>query len=364
MDQSSRTPRRLERMARRKASRRADPQIHVLGFSQMKRLLVFALIMTVGLVGHSQNRPRTREAGITVGVLSPGPLNAITDVGGVLVGHATLIRGDNVRTGVTAILPHGGNLFREKVPGAVFVGNGFGKLAGSTQVNELGEIETPILLTSTLSVPRVADYLIDYMLALLGNEDVQSINPLVAETNDGYLNDIRGRHITRDDVFSALKSAKNGPVAEGSVGAGTGTVAFGFKGGIGTASRKLPSRLGGFTVGVLVQTNFGGVLTINGAPVGQELDRYYLRDELRQAGRKSQNKETDADGSVIIVIATDAPVDARNLRRMAARAMMGLARTGATGSNGSGDYAIAFATADDVRVRPTGPKRTQCAAHG
>jgi D-aminopeptidase len=352
MDQSSRTPRRLERMARRKASRRADPQIHVLGFSQMKRLLVFALIMTVGLVAHSQNRPRAREAGITVGVLSPGPLNAITDVGGVLVGHATLIRGDNVRTGVTAILPHGGNLFREKVPGAVFVGNGFGKLVGSTQVNELGEIETPILLTSTLSVPRVADYLIDYMLALPGNEDVQSINPLVAETNDGYLNDIRGRHITRDDVFSALKSAKNGPVAEGSVGAGTGTVAFGFKGGIGTASRKLPSRLGGFTVGVLVQTNFGGVLTINGAPVGQELDRYYLRDELRQAGRKSQNKETDADGSVIIVIATDAPVDARNLRRMAARAMMGLARTGATGSNGSGDYAIAFATADDVRVRP------------
>jgi D-aminopeptidase len=352
MDQSSRTPRRLERMARRKASRRADPQIHVLGFSQMKPLLVFALIMTVGLVAHSQNRPRAREAGIRVGVLSPGPLNAITDVGGVLVGHATLIRGDNVRTGVTAILPHGGNLFREKVPGAVFVGNGFGKLAGSTQVNELGEIETPILLTSTLSVPRVADYVIDYMLALPGNEDVQSINPLVAETNDGYLNDIRGRHITRDDVFSALKSAKNGPVAEGSVGAGTGTVAFGFKGGIGTASRKLPSRLGGFTVGVLVQTNFGGVLTINGAPVGQELDRYYLRDELRQAGRKSQNKETDADGSVIIVIATDAPVDARNLRRMAARAMMGLARTGATGSNGSGDYAIAFATADDVRVRP------------
>src|SRR5687767_1927280 len=245
-------------------------------------------------------RPRVREAGIVVGVLPPGSLNAITDVGGVTVGHSTIVRGDNVRTGVTAILPHGGNLFREKVPGAVFVGNGFGKLAGSTQVNELGEIETPILLTSTLSVPRVADYLIDYMLALPGNEDVQSINPLVAETNDGYLNDIRGRHITRDDVFSALKSAKNGPVPEGSVGAGTGTVAFGFKGGIGTASRKLPPRLGGFTVGVLVQTNFGGVLTINGAPVGKELDRYYLRDDLRQAGRKSQTKETDADGSVII----------------------------------------------------------------
>ena len=308
--------------------------------------------MTVGLVAHSQNRPRAREAGITVGVLPPGPLNAITDVGGVLVGHTTLIRGDNVRTGVTAILPHGGNLFREKVPGAVFVGNGFGKLAGSTQVNELGEIETPILLTSTLSVPRVADYLLDYMLALPGNEEVPSINPLVAETNDGYLNDIRGRHITRDDVFSALKTAKNGPVAEGSVGAGTGTVAFGFKGGIGTASRKLPARLGGFTVGVLVQTNFGGVLTINGAPVGQELDRYYLRDDLKQAGRKPQTKETDADGSIIIVVATDAPLDARNLRRMAARTMMGLARTGAAATNGSGDYAIAFSTAGDVRVRP------------
>ena len=339
-------------MARREASRRTDSQIDVLRFYQMKRLAIFALIMTVGLVAHSQNRPRAREAGVTVGVLSPGPLNAITDVNGVLVGHTTLIRGENVRTGVTAILPHGGNLFREKVPGAVFVGNGFGKLAGSTQVNELGEIETPILLTSTLSVPRVADYVIDYMLALPGNEEVQSINPLVAETNDGYLNDIRGRHITRDDVFSALKSAKNGPVAEGSIGAGTGTVAFGFKGGIGTASRKLPSRLGGFTVGVLVQTNFGGVLTINGAPVGQELDRYYLRDDLKQASGKPPSKETDADGSVIIVIATDAPIDARNLNRMAARAMMGLARTGASAGNGSGDYAIAFSTADEVRVRP------------
>ena len=189
----------------------------------------------------TQNRPRAREAGVIVGVLPTGPLNAITDVDGVLVGHTTIIRGDNIRTGVTAILPHGGNLFREKVPGAVFVGNGFGKLAGSTQVNELGEIETPILLTSTLSVPRVADFVIDYMLALPGNEDVQSINPLVAETNDGYLNDIRGRHISRDDVFSAIKGAKSGAVAEGSVGAGTGTVAFGFKGGIGTASRKLPA---------------------------------------------------------------------------------------------------------------------------
>jgi D-aminopeptidase len=295
----------------------------------------------------SQNRPRAREAGVVVGVLPTGPLNAITDVDGVLVGHTTIIRGDNIRTGVTAIVPHSGNLFREKVPGAVFVGNGFGKLAGSTQVNELGEIETPVMLTSTLSVPRVADYLIDYMLALPGNEDVQSINPLVAETNDGYLNDIRARQISRDDVFSAIKSAKSGAVAEGSVGAGTGTVAFGFKGGIGTSSRRLPARLGGFTVGVLVQSNFGGVLTINGAPVGRELGRYYLKDELAEPAPPSNQP----DGSIIIVIATDAPLDSRNLNRLAARAMMGLARTGAAGSNGSGDYAIAFSTAADVRIR-------------
>lgn len=301
----------------------------------------------MAISGYTQNRPRARELGVSVGVIPTGTLNAITDVEGVLVGHTTLIRGDNVRTGVTAILPHGGNLFREKVPGAVFVGNGFGKLAGSTQVNELGEIETPILLTSTLSVPRVADFVIDYMLALPGNEDVQSINPLVAETNDGYLNDIRGRHISRDDVFAAIKSAKSGAVAEGCVGAGTGTVAFGFKGGIGTSSRKLPQRLGGYTVGVLVQTNFGGVLTINGAPVGRELGRYYLKDELTE-------KQNNPDGSVIIVIATDAPLDARNLSRMAARAMMGLARTGASASNGSGDYAIAFSTAPDVRIKPLG----------
>jgi D-aminopeptidase len=301
---------------------------------------------------NTQNRPRAREAGITVGILPTGPLNAITDVDGVLVGQTTVIRGDNVRTGVTAILPHSGNLFREKVPGAVFVGNGFGKLAGSTQVNELGEIETPILLTSTLNVPRVADFLIDYMLALPGNEEVQSVNPLVAETNDGYLNDIRGRHVSREDVFAAIKGAKGGSVTEGAVGAGTGTVAFGFKGGIGTASRKLPERLGGFTVGVLVQTNFGGVLTINGAPVGRELGRYYLKDELTAPA----DRRDSPDGSVIIVIATDAPLDARNLSRMAARAMMGLARTGASASNGSGDYAIAFSTAADVRIRLANPR--------
>src|SRR5215203_3258247 len=251
----------------------------------------------------TQNRPRARDLGITVGILPTGPLNAITDVEGVLVGHTTLVRGDNVRTGVTAILPHAGNLFREKVPGAVFVGNGFGKLAGSTQVNELGEIETPILLTSTLSVPRVADFVIDYMLALPGNEDVQSINPLVAETNDGYLNDIRGRHVTRDHVSAAIKVVKDTAATEGSVGAGTGTVAFGFKGGIGSASRRLPQQLGGFTVGVLVQTNFGGVLSINGAPVGRELGRYYLKDELGSSQAKAGH-EGVVDGSIIIVIAT------------------------------------------------------------
>ncbi len=295
----------------------------------------------------ANTRPRASDLGLKVGILPTGPLDAITDVAGVEVGRTTIIRGDDVRTGVTAILPHPSNLFREKVPGAVFVGNAFGKLAGSTQVNELGEIETPILLTSTLSVPRVADALIDYMLALPGNEDVESINPLVGETNDGYLNDIRGRHITREDVFAAIKSAKSGPFEEGSVGAGTGTVAFGFKGGIGTSSRHLPPKLGGYTVGVLVQTNFGGVLTIAGAPVGRELGRYYLREELQQKGSLTDRE----NGSVMIVVATDAPVDARNLKRMAARAMLGLGRTGASGSNGSGDYAIAFSTAPQMRIR-------------
>src|SRR5262245_41390555 len=237
-------------------------------------VILFTLAQPAG------SRPRARDLGIAPGTLPTGPLDAITDVPGVLVGQATVIRGDNIRTGVTAILPHGGNLFREKVPGAVFIGNAFGKLAGSTQVEELGEIESPILLTCTICVPRAADALIDYMLALPGNEDVLSVNPLVGETNDGYLNDIRSRPITREDVFAAIKSAKGGIVEEGSVGAGTGTVAFGFKGGIGTSSRKLPVTLGGYTVGVLVQTNFGGVLTIAGAPVGKELGRYYLRDEI------------------------------------------------------------------------------------
>jgi D-aminopeptidase len=258
--------------------------------------------------------------------MQTGPLNAITDVGGVRVGHTTVIRGPNVHTGVTAILPHGGNLFQDKVPGAVFLGNAFGKLMGSTQVEELGEIETPILLTSTLNVPRVADALLDYMLGLPGNEHVLSINPLVAETNDGYwLNDGRARSVGRAEVFEAIQRAGTGPVEEGAVGAGTGTVACGFKGGIGTSSR----RVSGHTVGVLVQSNFPGYLTIAGVPVGQEL--------RREAGGSP-------NGSIIMVVATDAPVDARLLRRMAARTIWGLARTGSTGSNGSGDYAIAFTT--------------------
>ncbi len=304
--------------------------------------------------------------------MAPGPLNAITDVPGVLVGQTTIIRGKDVRTGVTAILPHGGNLFQEKVPGGVFVGNAFGKLAGSTQVNELGEIETPILLTSTLAVPRVADAVMDYMLALPGNEQVRSINPLVGETNDGYLDDIRSRPITREEVIAAIKTAKGGAVDEGSVGAGTGTVAFGWKGGIGTSSRKLPAALGGYTVGVLVQTNFGGVLTIAGAPVGKELGRYAFQEEIldmwhrppipapdiKNPGHKSKATD-DANGSCMIVIATDAPVEARNLKRLAARAIMGMARTGASGANGSGDYVIAFSAAPEVRIRPADEKKAR-----
>jgi D-aminopeptidase len=292
-------------------------------------------------------RPRCSDLGLKVGVLPPGQLDAITDVAGVEVGHTTIIRGTDLRTGVTAIVPHPGNLYREKVPGAIFVGNGFGKLAGSTQVEEMGDIETPILLTSTTSVPRVADALISYMLALPGNEDVLSINPVVGETNDGYLSDIRARQIAQDDVFAAIKDAKGGPVEEGAVGAGTGTVVFGFKGGIGTSSRRLPPKLGGYTVGVLVQTNFGGVLTIAGAPVGRELGQYYLREELQQSG----GVQDKGNGSVMIVVATDAPMDARNLKRLAARSWLGVARTGSSASNGSGDYAIAFSTASQVRIR-------------
>lgn len=326
--------------------------------TRLPTLVTIASLLFLNAFGQQtatiSKRPRARDAGIKIGILPTGNLNSITDVTGVLVGQTTIVRGDNVRTGVTAVLPHSGNLFREKVAGAVFVGNGFGKLAGSTQVNELGEIETPILLTSTLSVPKTGDFLVDFMLGLPGNEDVRSINPLVAETNDGGLNDVRGRHISRDDVFGAIKSAKAGAVDEGTAGAGTGTVAFGWKGGIGTASRKLPASLGGFTVGVLVQTNFGGVLSIDGAPVGIELGKYYLKGSL--AGAASQARRDDADGSIIIVIATDAPLDHRQLNRLASRSMSGLARTGSSMSNGSGDYAIAFSTQN--RIYPAEAKRT------
>ncbi len=321
------------------------------------RLLVaapFLLLISVVFAqsAGSDTRPRASDLGLKVGILPSGPLDAITDVAGVEVGQTTIIRGDNIRTGVTAVLPHSGNLYREKVPGAVFIGNGFGKLAGSTQVEEMGEIETPILLTNTVSVPQVADALMRYMLILPENDDVRSVNPVVGETNDGYLNDIRGGHITPEDVFAAIRNAKSGRVEEGAVGAGTGTVAFGWKGGIGTSSRKLPQNLGGYTVGVLVQTNFGGVLTINGAPVGRELGQYYLRQEIEQQG-SAKNK---ADGSCMMIIATDAPTDARNLKRLAARAWLGMARAGSSASNGSGDYAIAFSTASEVRIHASSDK--------
>jgi D-aminopeptidase len=317
------------------------------------KLLAVTAVLLATAFAAAQNtipdaRPRASDMGLRVGILPTGPLDAITDVAGVEVGQTTIIRGDTIRTGVTAVLPHSGNLYREKLPGAIFASNGFGKLTGSTQVDEMGDIETPILLTSTTSVARVADALVSYMLAIPGNENVLSINPVVGETNDGYLNDIRGRHITPEDVFAAVKNAKGGPVEEGDVGAGTGTVAFGWKGGIGTSSRRLPANLGGHTVGVLVQTNFGGVLTISGAPVGQELGQYYLQKELQEAN----SGKDKADGSCMIVIATDAPLDARNLKRLAARAWLGIARAGSSASNGSGDYAIAFSTAPQVRIHP------------
>ena len=318
-----------------------------LGFVAVVALLSLASFVSAQSIS-SNTRPRASDLGLKVGILPTGRLDAITDVAGVEVGHTTIISGDNIRTGVTAVLPHSGNLYCDKVPGAIFVGNGFGKLTGSTQVDEMGEIETPILLTNTASVPRVADAVTTYILTLPGNEDVLSVNPVVGETNDGYLNDIRGRRITPEDVFAAIKKAKAGSVEEGNVGAGTGTVAFGWKGGIGTSSRKLPQNLGGYTVGVLVQTNFGGVLTVAGAPVGQELGQYYLHKELQQGSVKDK-----ADGSCMIIVATDAPVDARNLRRLAARAWLGMARTGSGASNGSGDYAIAFSTAPQLRIHPS-----------
>jgi len=306
----------------------------------MHKLLMFLFFFSFQYVTAQTNK-RARELGIHIGVLPAGQYNAITDVAGVRVGHTTLIKGDSVRTGVTAILPYNGNLFQQKVPAAIYVGNGFGKLAGTTQVKELGNIESPILLTNTLSVATGIDAVIDYTLQQKGNEAVQSVNAIVGETNDGYLNDIRGRHVTKVDVLQAIQNAKEGKVEEGVVGAGTGTVCFGFKGGIGTASRKLPQKLGGYTVGVLVQTNFGGVLQIDGMPVGEELKKFYLGDQLNNP----------VDGSCMIVVATDAPLDSRNLERLAKRAFMGLAKTGGIASNGSGDYVIAFSTDTTLRIK-------------
>jgi len=287
-------------------------------------------------------RARARDLGVKPGVFAPGKLNAITDVAGVRVGQTTIVEGDSVRTGVTAILPHGGNLFTDRVPAALHVGNGFGKITGVTQLRELGELETPLLLTCTLCVWKAADAMVGWLLEQPGMANVRSINPVVAETNDGTLNDIRSRPIRPEHVRAALTSASAGPVAEGSVGAGTGTVAFGWKGGIGTSSRLLPAGLGGWTVGVLVQTNFGGILQVLGAPVGKELGQYAFKRESESPGERG-------DGSCVMVIATDAPLSDRNLERLAARAIMGLARTGSSAANGSGDYAIAFSTSEKVR---------------
>ncbi len=305
--------------------------------------LATALATSPVVAQSGEARPTIRDVGRAPGVLSPGPLNAITDVAGVTVGQVTLRSGDRIRTGVTAILPHGGDLFRDKVPAGLSVANGFGKLAGATQIRELGEIETPIVLTNTLSVARGIDGVLDWTLKQPGHEDIRSVNAVVGETNDGGLNDIRARAVTAADVVRAIETATPGPVEQGAVGAGTGIIAFGFKGGIGSSSRRLPASLGGFTVGVLVQSNFGGVLSMDGTPVGVPLGRYYLRREV-EAER--------ADGSIMIVIATDAPLSDRNLERLADRAFAGLARTGAAFSNGSGDYAIAFSTAEGVRRTP------------
>lgn len=294
--------------------------------------LLSTLILFVSTSSFSQGK-RARDYGIEIGVLKTGDNNAVTDVTDVKVGHTTLLIADSVRTGVTAILPHSGNIFQMKVPAAIYIGNGFGKLAGYSQVKELGNIETPIVLTNTLSVPTASDALISYTLGQQVNKSVRSVNAVVGETNDGYLNDIRGRHIRQEHVLEAIKSAKGGPVEEGNVGAGTGTVCFGYKGGIGTSSRVVPKSFGAYTVGVLVQSNFGGVLEINGVPIAKELDNI------------PEQYNYDVDGSCMIVVITDAPLDARNLERLAKRAIMGLAKTGGIASNGSGDYVIAISTA-------------------
>jgi D-aminopeptidase len=319
-----------------------------------RRMMIAALVAaSVAWLHAAQDRPRARDLGILTGVGAPGPLDAITDVPDVRVGHTTVVRGETVRTGVTAVLPHGGNLYKEKVPGAVFVGNAFGKLAGSTQVDELGTIESPIVLTNTLSVGTAVEAVVRWTVDQPGNEAVRSVNAVVGETNDGTLNDIRGQHVTRDHVLAAIADARAGAVEEGAVGAGTGTVAFGWKGGIGTASRRVrrpgtdADQPADWTVGVLVQTNFGGRLTIAGVPAWREL----------RGPAGAPVPTGSADGSCMIVVATDAPLDARDLKRLAARAIFALARTGSTYSNGSGDFAIAFSTAAANRVtQTTGPQ--------
>lgn len=300
------------------------------------------ILMISSTIAGAQQRVRARELGVKPGVFQPGKNNAITDVAGVKVGHTTVVEGDSVRTGVTAILPHGGNLFTDRVPAALHVGNGFGKITGVTQLRELGELETPILLTCTLCVWKAADAMVGYLLEQPNMENVRSINPVVAETNDGTLNAIRSRPIRPEQVRAAIRNASSGPVAEGAVGAGTGTIAFGWKGGIGTSSRVLPRSLGGYTVGVLAQTNYGGILQVMGAPVGKELGQYAFKRDAESPGERG-------DGSCVMVIATDAPLSDRNLERLAARAIMGLARTGSSASNGSGDYVLAFSTNEKVR---------------
>jgi D-aminopeptidase len=314
------------------------------------------VVMAMAQAEGGETRPRARDLGIAPGAMEPGALNAITDVEGVLVGHITLVEGDSVRTGVTAVLPHGGNVLRDKVPGAVFVGNAFGKLAGSTQVEELGTIESPIVLTNTLAVGTAVDAVVRWTLAQDGNDNVRSVNALVGETNDGGLNDIRGLHLTREHVVKAIASARNGAVEEGAVGAGTGTVAFGWKGGIGTSSRRVRAGGATYTVGVLVQSNYGGKLTIHGVPVWRELTPRMLMasafaaasgnrsEAAASAGHDPSGEHSSPDGSCMIIVATDAPIDARELRRVAARAIFAMARTGSTFSHGSGDFAIAFST--------------------
>lgn len=306
----------------------------------LKKLFALLILTNITLTINAQERLRARELGIAPGILTPGKFNAITDVKGVAVGQKTLIIGDSVRTGVTVIMPHEGNIFQQKVPAAVFVGNGFGKAIGTTQIVELGNIESPIALTNTLNAFLVADALVDYTISIPENAGVRSVNPVVGETNDGWLNDIRGRHVSSDDVQDAIRLAASGKVEEGNVGAGTGTRALGFKGGIGTSSRVLPKEKGGYTVGVLVQTNFGGILTINGAPVGEALNNFYMAEDVPYV----------VDGSCMIVIATDAPLSARNLERLAKRSFLAFGKVGSFSSNGSGDYSIAFSTHPELRI--------------